>query len=807
MSNKQKWGQSFRDNTNSNQTSQNNTGFSGFQSGNQNTNTNMNTQNNQGFGFKSNGQNFNAPNVGKPPKKKGKIKKFFIMLLVFLLTLTGVYFIYNKFFAKPSSTEVPYTQTARYAYDQMTTSWGKHNNVKNYKEFVKEPWITQEIAYFNGDKQKKAFYDKILDTVEFKYDTIEIINSEGVKVDAPATYNDEQMVKMLIPDYEAITHRITYNDFEAIQQGYKALELDKKNYMYEEKMTEFFIYYMMSFEKLPTKMVSMELTATEASNAKELAKSNKPIYTVVDDKKLDKVLFSSEAFQDLQTVFAAAANGDIGKTEKNPAHETWVKSVNKYKEDKLKYNVEQVKKEQEAEKQAIQTEKLKAEQEAKTETTGTEEATKNTEKKVNAMGQETKTTESGMKVTKKETDDTSSKEDGTKVEVAKVEIPKELAVQFNEEELSNMEKGKTKDFEASKSRLEFVENKFIFVDVVKELKDKEEKEKIKLEETEKGTEVTKEEDKKDGNKEEEKKEVPFIERKPEDVAKERLNEEFEGYNNLTDPTTLTDLEKVVGVEPSKTIFVRKQEETEAWKEWNKLGKEAKKDKVTNPEPTKTVNIPLKPQENIPFTWIGAYNLQNDYIDKDGNKVKVKPQRGNGTFKKPASIGTVVMAKAFDIDGREHDVKVNFKKILTEKDAIKYVTDFDNRNIGFDSEVENKLVVIEYELENLEDKEQTLVSGFMLADKEGNEVPRSGRMYSLRNEYKFKPGEKVLMQDWFYAKDINNKYLTWGKGFNKKYPTIWFDTLAFDKKKEEDTKGEEVTEETTSEEVETTETSN
>lgn len=226
-------------------------------------------------------------------------------------------------------------------------------------------------------------------------------------------------------------------------------------------------------------------------------------------------------------------------------------------------------------------------------------------------------------------------------------------------------------------------------------------------------------------------------------------------------------------EPLHTYIEPKTKENPDWKKWDKLSKKEKKDKK---EPDKRVEVPLKAGKLIPFTWVGAYYLQNEY-EVDGQQEVVQPQLGNGTIERPLGFNTPVVAKMIGSDGKYYDVKVYLTKFKTGQDAIDYASEFDSRNRGFDISSDRDLVTVEFVVENLEDKELKLQSEFTLSDKDSNLVARTGDMYSFKEQATIKPNQKVAMHDWFYTKNPKESYLIWGKSFERDYPSQWYQQLA------------------------------
>ncbi|MEC2463459.1 hypothetical protein P9X10_00910 [Bacillus cereus] len=225
-------------------------------------------------------------------------------------------------------------------------------------------------------------------------------------------------------------------------------------------------------------------------------------------------------------------------------------------------------------------------------------------------------------------------------------------------------------------------------------------------------------------------------------------------------------------EPLKTHVKRKSEPNPKWEEWNKLDDAGKQ---ANKEPEKEIVSKLKPQANVPYTWVGSYYLQNEF-EVNGKKVVVKPQVGDGTFKRPLGLGTPIVTKMKGTDNQYYDVRVTLLGYKTNQKAIDYAVSFDERNRGFDAKSELSLMTVEYTVENLTDKEIELHSEFTLSDANENLVSRTGNMYNFVEKTTFKGHETKKMQDWFYTKSLKDRYLIWGKSFERKHPSQWYNVL-------------------------------
>ena len=75
--------------------------------------------------------------------------------------------------------------------------------------------------------------------------------------------------------------------------------------------------------------------------------------------------------------------------------------------------------------------------------------------------------------------------------------------------------------------------------------------------------------------------------------------------------------------------------------------------IVNVEKERQVPIEWTNDSVIPYCFIGAYYCQNEYNGSFSPEVKV----GDGTINHPAGVGTSVITKCKDINGKFHDVRV------------------------------------------------------------------------------------------------------------------------------------------------------
>lgn len=678
-----------------------------------------------GGSFNSGFNNFSS-NYNKP-KKNGRFRldrRIVRNISLGVLTLSLVFFgIWWKFLYTGLPAQPEYNLTARYTFDKTRTAMQAKGGLSTvtYKQQVSDAWLPKELDYYNGNKKYKSFMEKILKNTDFIFETKKMTSRQGKKVVITDTGINKPTVKVKVPDYKALEAQMEVVDTNAIKEVYTQRGITNKDYKYNEKMIDMYIDYILSFKDLPTKTVELPLTTSEVSDVKAAKKAGQPIYKVISDKKLDQILFSSTAFHDSETTFAAIATGTIGTTGVNPEYTAW--QIRKTEYDKEQAALNKYDTDYKAYKKA------KIEYDAAV-TAQKESSSSSTSTSTPAP---TQLPAKPVKPTKPQTPLLSySRSDSELKHDRQLTLEKEVATQTKLVQDTPIEGVfRIRPNPALQTQVQ---------DVNKAIADQNKK-------------------------------VVYVNGKPVYAGGDGVPSKNKELVKAT--KELQKQESIIGVEPRHEIPLREQIQNEEYLRWATLDPQVK---VATPQPATTINKPLEDQAIIPFTWTGAYYLLNDYINLKGVHETIHPRWGNGSQEKPAAIGTPVDAKMLDNSGNAHDVRITLKKIYTEKKAIEYATSFDVRNRGFDNTASNKLVIIEYDVKNLEDRVNTLNGSYTLSDKYGNEIPRNGTMYSFRTRAKFNPQQTITMQDWFYTSDINNLYLTWSKNFNKRYPIYWFRVL-------------------------------
>lgn len=164
---------------------------------------------------------------------------------------------------------------------------------------------------------------------------------------------------------------------------------------------------------------------------------------------------------------------------------------------------------------------------------------------------------------------------------------------------------------------------------------------------------------------------------------------------------------------------------------------------------------------IDKSWVGTYRLLS-------GDVKVVPQKGDGSFDNPATVGTrlVYTQKGTDKDGKPIDnpLSVTLSEFRVGGDAISWYETKDARNRGFDVRSNSIQVGLVFTVTNLGGAEVTFGDDSTLSDNSGNPTYRTGTVYGLKDSVTLKPGETGKIETWTAATAITEKYIIWGKSY-------------------------------------------
>ena len=178
---------------------------------------------------------------------------------------------------------------------------------------------------------------------------------------------------------------------------------------------------------------------------------------------------------------------------------------------------------------------------------------------------------------------------------------------------------------------------------------------------------------------------------------------------------------------------------------------------------------------IDKTWVGTYRLLS-------GDIKVVPQKGDGSFDDPATVGTRLLytQKGTDKDGKPVDnpLSVTLSEFRVGGDAISWYESKDARNRGFDVRSNSVQVGMVFTLTNLGSTEVTFGDDSTLSDNSGNPTYRTGTVYGLKDSVTLKPGESGKIETWTAATAITEKYIIWGKSYmqDKTKSPLYFGVL-------------------------------
>lgn len=184
---------------------------------------------------------------------------------------------------------------------------------------------------------------------------------------------------------------------------------------------------------------------------------------------------------------------------------------------------------------------------------------------------------------------------------------------------------------------------------------------------------------------------------------------------------------------------------------------------------RTVEDIYVPESIIPYTFLGSYYCQFVYEGESSTVVEV----GDGSFEKPAGIGTPMITKALCSDGLYHDVSVTLINYYVNQDAIDYAVSLSEKNRGLDNASAIRYIMLEVSIKNLESAPITLVSDIYLADSSENSSAKTGTIAGVSESQTINSQETVVFSDWVSSSTIDKRYICWGKTFARVYPVVWF----------------------------------
>lgn len=230
---------------------------------------------------------------------------------------------------------------------------------------------------------------------------------------------------------------------------------------------------------------------------------------------------------------------------------------------------------------------------------------------------------------------------------------------------------------------------------------------------------------------------------------------------------------------SEAALGDKLEKTEEYKKYEALPEDEKK---KTKEPEEKYNTRLF----IPHDWIGIHSLMYEGVSKGEKPNKLVFADGKGTIDSPANVGTPVVVSHFvkGEDGKTQEIKlrVTLESYSLGSDAIVDLINKDNRNRGIDSKSSTKYIYATWKVENLSNLKFTLEENSSLADKEGNISAKTGVMYGLGEVVEIGPYETTEFQTWSSSTELAEKYLIWGRDYDRRTEPVWFKVLKLSGKK-------------------------
>ena len=210
-------------------------------------------------------------------------------------------------------------------------------------------------------------------------------------------------------------------------------------------------------------------------------------------------------------------------------------------------------------------------------------------------------------------------------------------------------------------------------------------------------------------------------------------------------------------------------ESKEHKEWSARGTE---ERANFTEPYKWEKYRF-----IGRSWVGFYNILKETKQDADSYVFPK---GGGTLEDPADLNTPILTsvivKGEDGKDKEIPIKVSLLKVSYGSDAIKDIMKADIRNRGLDPNSSTKYIYTKWRVENLSSESVRVESNSALADKEGNVSAKTGVMYGLGDYADLGPYQNTELEDWYSSTELTEKYLVWGRDFDKRVPLVWFRAL-------------------------------
>ena len=245
----------------------------------------------------------------KPKKRKKrhlfkKYRKIWVILIVFSLlgSAAGIYF----GVVAPPPVEVN-KGTSGYARYMTYINSVKNFNADSLNKQVKGSYVAMEKAYANGNEVTEGFIKGVTSTVKVEVPTVQYKTASGKLAVDPFTWkpvmgpdnlNDGGSVTLQYIDYSQFP--INKADLELL---YKKAPFKYDAIEYTSKATSLFISYMNELLSSDNFEAPIKTEEKHTPNLRCATFSN-CVVTKVEDSYLDRMLFSSKEFRDLQDEFA-----------------------------------------------------------------------------------------------------------------------------------------------------------------------------------------------------------------------------------------------------------------------------------------------------------------------------------------------------------------------------------------------------------------------------------------------------------------------------------------------------------------------
>lgn len=240
--------------------------------------------------------------LDKPPKSRIRGAVFMGIFISICLSIT-VYGLYMNYIKYPSKLVIPESETGIYCI----RDW--EDKIHSLESLEDDSYIAKEIAYANGDEDRLNFYKKMIGTVSY---TPSIVNAKNVYGNDLIDRRTDEIIKEESTVLEGEEVTLSYVDYSKIEVNKnKVSELLSTNKLtiddvdYSNKLVKVFCQYMNSIEDLPLK---------EETYIPKMVQNADKTYSMLpeEDIYIDKLIFSSEDFQDLLLRFSLVA-GEVSK--------------------------------------------------------------------------------------------------------------------------------------------------------------------------------------------------------------------------------------------------------------------------------------------------------------------------------------------------------------------------------------------------------------------------------------------------------------------------------------------------------------